>query len=307
MNYNIPVSIWILDSHPYHAPLCFVKPTSDMQIKVSQHVDQSGKIYLPYLHEWSYPKSDLLGLIQILIVTFSEQPPVYSKPKEQQQAAQQQPAQPTLPYQAFAYQNTSFSSPYSGGYNPTGAYAFPSHPPQSMFAQQQANANYYPSAASNPEETAKEKIISSVEEKVKASLREEISEKQAVTDELRQVGDKLADGSSKLNSILAKLKQEMADVEAEVFLTEENIEEMKADLGRLEAAGEVDVDDAVTATVPVFKQLLQGGSILCALTRFLPTRVKWCRMKKVGENRVKRQVNILEKNLNFQHTRRMRP
>ena len=33
-NYNIPVSVWILDSHPYHAPVCFVKPTADMQIKV---------------------------------------------------------------------------------------------------------------------------------------------------------------------------------------------------------------------------------------------------------------------------------
>ena len=33
-SYNIPVSVWILDSHPYHAPVCFVKPTADMQIKV---------------------------------------------------------------------------------------------------------------------------------------------------------------------------------------------------------------------------------------------------------------------------------
>jgi hypothetical protein len=37
----------------------------DMQIKVSKHVDASGKIYLPYLHEWSYPNSDLVGLIQV--------------------------------------------------------------------------------------------------------------------------------------------------------------------------------------------------------------------------------------------------
>ena len=33
-NYNIPISLWLLDTHPYHAPLCFVKPTPDMQIKV---------------------------------------------------------------------------------------------------------------------------------------------------------------------------------------------------------------------------------------------------------------------------------
>ena len=37
-----------------------------MQIKVSRHVDTSGKIYLPYLHEWAYPNSDLIGLIQVI-------------------------------------------------------------------------------------------------------------------------------------------------------------------------------------------------------------------------------------------------
>ena len=36
-----------------------------MQIKVSKNVDTSGKVYLPYLHEWAYQKSDLIGLIQV--------------------------------------------------------------------------------------------------------------------------------------------------------------------------------------------------------------------------------------------------
>jgi len=31
--YNIPVALWILDTHPIHAPLCYVRPTPDMQIK----------------------------------------------------------------------------------------------------------------------------------------------------------------------------------------------------------------------------------------------------------------------------------
>ena len=30
--YNIPISIWVLDTHPYHAPLVFVCPTHDMQV-----------------------------------------------------------------------------------------------------------------------------------------------------------------------------------------------------------------------------------------------------------------------------------
>lgn len=42
-----------MDTHPYNAPLAYVKPTSDMQIKVSMYVDYNGKIYLPYLHDWN--------------------------------------------------------------------------------------------------------------------------------------------------------------------------------------------------------------------------------------------------------------
>jgi hypothetical protein len=50
--YNIPICIWLMDTHPYNAPMCYVKPTSDMHIKVSMFVDHNGKIYLPYLHDW---------------------------------------------------------------------------------------------------------------------------------------------------------------------------------------------------------------------------------------------------------------
>ena len=58
--YNIPVCIWLMDTHPYNAPMCYVKPTSDMQIKASMFVDHNGKIYLPYLHDW-VPVSNVLG------------------------------------------------------------------------------------------------------------------------------------------------------------------------------------------------------------------------------------------------------
>ena len=66
------------------------------------------------------------GLIQILIVTFSEQPPVYSRPKNPESPApvqQQQP--PVLQYPVYppnVFPSTGFA--YQG-YNPTNAYAFP--------------------------------------------------------------------------------------------------------------------------------------------------------------------------------------
>lgn len=89
--YNIPIGIWILDTHPYNPPMVFVKPTSAMQIKPGRNVDTNGKVDLPYLRDWRYPQSDLLGLIQILVIVFGEEPPVFSR---QSQMAQSRPPTP---------------------------------------------------------------------------------------------------------------------------------------------------------------------------------------------------------------------
>ncbi|XP_043084597.1 serine/threonine-protein kinase/endoribonuclease IRE1-like isoform X2 [Puntigrus tetrazona] len=76
--YNIPVCLWLLDTYPYNPPICFVKPTSKMIIKTSRHVDSNGKIYLPYLHEWTFPRSGLCGFIQVMTGVFAEEMPVFS-------------------------------------------------------------------------------------------------------------------------------------------------------------------------------------------------------------------------------------
>lgn len=79
--YNIPVSIWILKNFPYSAPICWVNPTKDMFIRISQHVDKDGRVFLPYLSDWGPDVSDLMGAIQVMIMIFSELPPLFSKPK----------------------------------------------------------------------------------------------------------------------------------------------------------------------------------------------------------------------------------
>ncbi|XP_061078485.1 tumor susceptibility gene 101 protein [Conger conger] len=78
--YNIPVCLWLLDSYPKDPPVCFVKPPKEMMIVRGQYTDANGQIDLPYLQEWTYPQSDLLGLIQVLTVVFGEEPPVCVRP-----------------------------------------------------------------------------------------------------------------------------------------------------------------------------------------------------------------------------------
>ncbi|XP_066107184.1 ubiquitin-conjugating enzyme E2 variant 3 isoform X1 [Saccopteryx bilineata] len=76
--YNIPIRLWILDSHPFAPPICFLKPTANMGISVGKHVDGQGRIYLPYLQNWSHPKSVIVGLIKEMIAKFQEELPLYS-------------------------------------------------------------------------------------------------------------------------------------------------------------------------------------------------------------------------------------
>jgi len=91
--YNIPVCIWMLTEFPQTAPMAFVVPTKDMQLKVSHHVDHTGKIFMTYLRSWSYPESNLLGLIQACRDAFGELPPVFSKVSSQTQPQEHQTLQ----------------------------------------------------------------------------------------------------------------------------------------------------------------------------------------------------------------------
>ena len=77
----IPICVWLKIDHPFSCPTAFVTPTEDMQIKVSHHVEQTGRIHLQCLDEWQYPYSTLTGLINTCLDIFGEQPPVFTKKK----------------------------------------------------------------------------------------------------------------------------------------------------------------------------------------------------------------------------------
>lgn len=78
--YNIPVQIYLSDTHPYEAPIAYVRPTPEMSINVSETVDNNGQIKLPCLNEWNHHNSDLYMLLNLMSIKFSEQTPLYSRP-----------------------------------------------------------------------------------------------------------------------------------------------------------------------------------------------------------------------------------
>ncbi|CAH2089741.1 unnamed protein product [Euphydryas editha] len=275
--YNIPVCIWLMDTHPKNAPLCFVKPTPDMSIKVSKYVDSNGKVYLPYLHEWNPNGSTLLTLVQCMITAFGEIPPVFSKPRNETQAPfpitsfMPQPSGypyppvsiPGPPYPSVTpYPTTSnlpypnYGTPYPGSVNSNGT-SFPQpkttpYPPSSGYTAPDV------AGGTITEEHIKASLLSAVEDKLKRRLKEQSQQSQAELETLRRTQQELREGKSRLEDILTRLQRERAELDKNVAILQEKEKELQSAVEHLDEQESVDVDEAVVTTAPLYSQLLNA-------------------------------------------------
>lgn len=276
--YNIPVCIWLMDTHPQNAPLCFVKPTPDMSIKVSKYVDSNGKVYLPYLHEWTQNGSTLQKLIQCMITAFGELPPVYAKPRNE--------ARPPYPVSSFMPQPSGYpypqSSPQPGyptftPYPPSSNLPYPNYgspypgpastngmpyPPASTTTPNPPAAGYGPgpdvAGGTITEEHIKASLLSAVEDKLRRRLKEQSQQSQAELETLRRTQQELCDGKARLEDILTRLQRERAELDKNVVILQEKEKELEAAVERLAEQEGVDVDEAVVTTAPLYSQLLNA-------------------------------------------------
>lgn len=276
--YNIPVCIWLMDTHPQNAPLCFVKPTADMSIKVSRYVDSNGKVYLPYLHEWTQNGSTLQQLIQCMITAFGEVPPVYSKPRTDTRTpypvnsfmpqpsgypypqVSPQPGYPT----STPYPTTSnlpypgYGAPYPGAANSNGT----PYPPATNSTPYPPATGYGPSpdvgGGTITEEHIKASLLSAVEDKLRRRLKEQSQQSQAELETLRRTQHELREGKARLEDILAKLQRERSELDKNVAVLQEKEKDLAAAVERLAEQEGVDVDEAVVTTAPLYSQLLNA-------------------------------------------------
>lgn len=297
--YNIPICIWLFETHPYNPPMCYVRPTQVMMIKPSKHVDANGRVYLPYLHEWKHPNSDLIGLIQVMTIIFGENSPVYSRPANQPPGMPQmttpfpgshpppsQAPRPSYPQPMGGYspqqmpmptpsnpmppgypggnqyrQPTSYpyhsSTPYPQGGMPTpqpaGSYPYPT--PQSQFAPP-APQKPVGSQLSLSDDQIRVSLQSAVEDKLKRRMKEVLQVYQNEMDALSATRDKLKDGQSHLEQMLSQLEAEEKQVEANTRELKQKNEEIEESLRKMEGREEIDPDEAVTPTAPLYRQLL---------------------------------------------------
>ena len=51
--YRFPIKLWIPQAYPQEPPMVYVTPGRDMVIRPGQHVGVDGRVYHPYLRDWS--------------------------------------------------------------------------------------------------------------------------------------------------------------------------------------------------------------------------------------------------------------
>ncbi|XP_074505872.1 E3 ubiquitin-protein ligase RNF31 [Sebastes fasciatus] len=78
--YNIPVCIWLHETHPVSRPRCFVCPSVSMVINPScSFVDASGNISLNGLKNWTHGVSNLSLLVSEMRRAFRRDTPLYAR------------------------------------------------------------------------------------------------------------------------------------------------------------------------------------------------------------------------------------
>lgn len=243
-SYNIPIGIFISDNHPYEAPICYVRPTRDMMVKTSRHVDGSGRVYLPYLSEWNQHTSDVLSLIQVMQIVFGQMCPVYQKTRDYDASSADVAMPPALPnsYQPHGTQAST---------NPVYPFSTQPQPPSNQPASS--------STGTISDEHIKASLISDAEDKIKFRLREKMQEIQEEIDVLKKTSEDLNKGKQQLDEMKTRMAKEMEDLNNAQTQLQALDEQLQGFIVKYDKNDEeIDPDEVYGPTQPIYKQLLEA-------------------------------------------------
>ena len=84
--YRYPIKLWVPQSYPQEAPIVFVAPGKEMLVRPGQHVGVDGRVYHPYLRDWTgmRDRASLAEFLGYLQQVFNREPPGISRAPQQQ-------------------------------------------------------------------------------------------------------------------------------------------------------------------------------------------------------------------------------
>lgn len=249
--YNIPVGIFISDNHPVDPPICYVRPTKDMTIKVSRHVDGSGRVYLPYLSDWNRNSCDILSTIQVMQIVFGQSCPVYQKCPGYDIQQSNTPMPPPLPNNPYSIGSNGI--PSSSGHNRS-PISMPMPSPHSKPSNSGPSDN-----GTITGHHIRASLLSAVEDRLRSRYKEKVLQIRDEIEVLKRTSEQLNSGRAQLDD----LKKRMADELIELIQTKKRMQEMNDQLNEFiikydKEEEEIDPDEAYGPTQPLYRQLLDA-------------------------------------------------
>jgi ESCRT-I complex subunit TSG101 len=84
--YRFPIKTWVPQAYPQESPMVYVTPGRDMLVRPGQHVGVEGRVYHPYLRDWTsiWDRANMADFLAHLQQAFAREPPLVSKAQQQQ-------------------------------------------------------------------------------------------------------------------------------------------------------------------------------------------------------------------------------
>ncbi|GAB4828032.1 hypothetical protein Ancab_034945 [Ancistrocladus abbreviatus] len=259
VNYNIPIIIWLMESYPRHPPWVYVNPTPDMIIKRPHpHVNPSGLVSVPYLHNWIYPSSNLVDLARNLSHYFSHDPPLYSQRRVVSPGNSNLNGNPSG--------NSVIMSGFSGSVD-SSSNARPSIPPRSFPPSPYTGSGRIipPSpqrqATDDPNEVYKRNAMNKLVDTIHGDIMGLKKMREAEMDGLFNAQVVLRQREEQLNNGLREMQDEKEGLEQQLQMVLMNADVLEGWLreneGKMAKLGNFDADEVFEPCDPLSKQMLE--------------------------------------------------
>uniref|UniRef100_A0A7E5A0A2 UEV domain-containing protein n=1 Tax=Panagrellus redivivus TaxID=6233 RepID=A0A7E5A0A2_PANRE len=273
--YHIPVALHLMDNHPYAPPFVHVKPTPQMAIRESEHVDHTGRVFLPYLNEWRYPQHDTVGLIQVLIFAFQDKCPVFSKSSSGPTPPQRTPYpdqshQPPYPIGS----GVGFSMPApSVGYPSPSINASPYQTPYPAYTNvpMPTPPTHMPPAPPPPPpqhayaSSIRASLLSAIEQKIANRMKQKLGGLIEDTQRLDICLNDMRIGQQKLRSFMEKSEKDQRDLDLTLATYKEKQRELEESLQKYSSSNpdnqQDDIDSAIEPKTPLHRQIFENYAI----------------------------------------------
>ncbi|KAK7264104.1 hypothetical protein RJT34_31708 [Clitoria ternatea] len=250
VTYNIPVVIWLMESYPRHPPCVYVNPTRDMIIKRPHpHVNPSGLVSVPYLHNWIYPSSNLVDLVLSLSLLFGRDPPLYSQRRPN--------PNPNPNFQSSSSNLSNSSSGYPQHQHP---HPHPTPPSRTYPPSPYASSRPPPPHTEDPTEVFKRNAINKLVEMVHNDVTGLRKTREAEMEGLFGLQAVLKQREENLNKGLKEMQEEMEALEQQlqvVLMNSDVLEGWLRDNQGKKLGGLENAEEAFECVDVLSKQMLE--------------------------------------------------